>query len=66
MDTRLPGRAVGPRPNAHIFARPPRPPTAEFNIFLFQNVKDASEAEARKNNYTIDESKKIHNRRLNR
>jgi hypothetical protein len=31
-----------------------------------QNVKDASDAEARKCNYTINESKKLHNKRLNR
>lgn len=35
-------------------------------ISVYQNIKDASETEARKCNYTINESKKIHNRRLNR
>lgn len=33
---------------------------------VYQRIKDASEAEARKSNYTINESKKVHNRRLNR
>lgn len=35
-------------------------------IMVYQNIKDASELEAKKCNYTINESKKQHNRRLNR
>lgn len=33
---------------------------------IYQNIKDASEAEARKCNYTINEAKKPNNRKLNR
>lgn len=37
------------------------------DFFCFpQNVKDASELEAKKCNYTYNESKKLHNKRLNR
>ncbi|KAG5666258.1 hypothetical protein PVAND_017787 [Polypedilum vanderplanki] len=35
-------------------------------ITVYQNIKDASELEAKKCNYTINESKKQLNRRLNR
>ncbi|XP_070509549.1 tyrosine-protein phosphatase non-receptor type 61F isoform X1 [Chironomus tepperi] len=35
-------------------------------FIVYQNIKDASEAEATKCNYSIDESKKSNNRKLNR
>ncbi|CAO1313321.1 unnamed protein product [Diamesa tonsa] len=35
-------------------------------VQVYQNVKEKSEEQAKINNYTLNESKKIHNRRLNR
>jgi hypothetical protein len=42
----------------HVFKTP--------NVSFTQKIKDASDAEAKKQNYTTSESKKAQNRRLNR
>lgn len=66
MDGGLPGNFIARGNRENIFADSPTIHNIIIHDYLFQNIKDASEAEAKNCNYTINESKKIHNKRLNR